>query len=39
MLEKEQARAEAYEEYLKDKEAVDQVINKIMEEDRRAYEY
>ena len=39
MLEKERARAEAYQEYVKDREAVDGVINKIMEEDRRAWEY
>lgn len=39
MLEKERLRQQAYEEYLKDKEAVDDVINRIMEEDKKAFEY
>lgn len=39
MLEKEQLRAQAYEEYLKDKDQVDDVINRIMDEDKKAYEY
>ena len=39
MLEKERLRAQAYEEYLKDKDQVDDVINRIMEEDKKAFEY
>jgi hypothetical protein len=33
MEQKEQLRREAYEEYLKEKESVDKVINKMIEED------
>jgi hypothetical protein len=38
MAMKEQLRREAYEEYLKEKEQVDRVINKMIEEDRKMQE-
>ena len=38
MAMKEQLRKEAYEEYIKEKESVDRVINKMIEEDRKMME-
>ena len=35
MKEKEQLRREAYDEYLKEKDQVDRVINKMIEEDQK----
>lgn len=35
MIQKEQLRREAYEEYLREKESVDRVINKMIEEDQK----
>lgn len=36
---KEQLRREAYEEYLKEKEQVDRVINKMIEEDQKLQQF
>lgn len=38
MAMKEQLRREAYEEYIKEKESVDRVINKMIDEDRKMME-